>query len=282
MVLGSVLERMQSMNSMLFDERDLIQRDNHSTRIPVVLCLDTSGSMYNNHGIEALNSGVRSFYRACQQDSINRYGFDVAIVTFGIQGVHKEQDFRPVWNQQEIPVFSVEENGENQKTPMGRGIDLALKGLFKRKEEYKREAIGYKQPWLIVISDGAPTDDGERAYGRSMSTEDLRREREQYDATVNEVLRLQRERKLKVTMFGVGGQDFRKLSRFVIDKKVLETDDFSEFELLFEFLSQSISTHSGFSDDGSDELISPAAMLADEFADEGLSIRISDFSIDED
>lgn len=254
------------MGNVLFDERDMLQPDNHATRIPVVLCLDTSGSMKKNGGIDALNIGVQSFYRACQNDPINRYGFDVAIVTFGIQGVHREQDFRPIWNQEAVPSFSVKWVEDNQLTPLGRGVDLAMQGLSHRKEEYKREAISYKQPWLIVISDGIPTDEGESAY----------------DKTVDEVLRLQRERKLKVTMFGVGGQDFRKLSRFVIDKRVLETDDFSEFDLLFEFLSQSISTHSGFSGDDSDELISPAAMLADEFADEGLSIRISDFSTDED
>lgn len=262
----------------------MVQRNNHATRIPVVLCLDTSGSMLKNDGIKALNAGVRSFYRACQNDPVNKYGFDVAIVTFGIQGVHKEQDFRPAWNQQTVPQFSVTQVGENQKTPMGQGIDLAMKGLSARKEEYKYEAISYKQPWLIVISDGVPTDDGDGSIrdNRGKSAEVLRRERERYDVTVNEVLRLQRERKLQVTMFGVGGQDFRKLARFVIDKKVLETDDFSEFELLFEFLSQSISTHSGFTIDDSDEIVSPASMLADEFADEGLSIRISDFSIDED
>ena len=57
------------------------------TSIPVVLCLDTSQSMTTNGGFDALNEGVRAFFDTCKNDPVNRLGFDVAIVTFGAQGL---------------------------------------------------------------------------------------------------------------------------------------------------------------------------------------------------
>ena len=119
----------------LIDVRDMIQVENHSTRIPVVLCLDTSQSMTTNGGFEALNEGVQAFYETCKDDPVNRLGFDVAIVTFGAQGVTRVQDFRPIWNQEDIPSFAFSEEHWIDGTPMGKGIDLSMKGLQKRKEE---------------------------------------------------------------------------------------------------------------------------------------------------
>ena len=50
------------------------------TRVPVCLCLDTSGSMYDCIG--ELNEAVEVFYQAIKEDDKARNAADVAIVTF--------------------------------------------------------------------------------------------------------------------------------------------------------------------------------------------------------
>lgn len=257
------------MANMLFDTRDMIQTDNHATRIPVVLCLDTSQSMDTNGGFDALNEGVQAFFETCQNDSVNRFGFDVAIVTFGAQGVNRIQDFRPIWNQNSIPHFAFTPENWVDGTPLAQGVDLAMKGLQKRKDEYKDNNIGYYQPFLVIITDGQSTEDaGPRSPFR---------------ATQEEVVSLQRKRKLKVIAIGVGNQNYAELANFVVDKKILLAKDFSAFDLAFEFISQSMSnssTNGGLQ--GKNE-ISPISEIAEALYDEGeYGMSVEDFGRDDD
>ena len=267
----------------LINTDDMIQTENHSTRIPVVLCLDTSGSMTFNGGFQALNEGVRSFYETCQNDPINRFGFEVAIVTFGAQGVTKVQDFRPDYKQKDVPEFKYLKPPENNDagTPMGKGVDLAIKGLSKRKIEYKNNAIGYYQPFLVIITDGQSSEinkawfvDNEEGYRASCK---------QFHDTQEQVVALQKNRKLKVIAIGVGNDDFSELAGFVVDKKILLAKDFTGFDAVFEFMSQSISSSAAsYATEGEVEE-SPLAQIAENLEDEGIiSISIEDFGRDED
>jgi uncharacterized protein YegL len=253
--------------SGLIDARDMIQPENTATRIPVMLCLDTSKSMTNNGGFNALNTGVKAFYDTCKGDPVNKFGFDVAIVTFGAQGVKKYQDFRPIWNQEEIPAFAFSNKEWVDGTPLGRGVDMAMKGIAARREEYRQNGIGAYQPWLVIITDGQPTDDI--------------KETEAYSNTLNSVQNMQREKQLKVIAVGVGNEDYRKLSEFVIDNKVLTTKDFSEFDLVFEYLSKTMSSNTN---DAKTAVMrdSPIAQIQEALEDENASISIEDFGRDDD
>lgn len=264
----------------LIDVRDMIQVENHSTRIPVVLCLDTSQSMTTNGGFEALNEGVQAFYETCKDDPVNRLGFDVAIVTFGAQGVTRVQDFRPIWNQEDIPSFAFSKENWIDGTPMGKGIDLSMKGLQKRKEEYKENSIGYYQPFLVIITDGQSTEIVRQCFS---SDSEWVASRKQFDSVKEQVVALQRGGKLKVIAMGVGNDDFSELADFVVDKKVLLAKDFSAFDLLFEFMSKSMSNSASNSalDDEVEE--SPLTQIMEDLEDEGIvSISIEDFGRDED
>ena len=53
------------MSNDLLNFDDLV--DNPTARVPVCLCLDTSGSMYGTP-IQELNDGVRLFYEAISED----------------------------------------------------------------------------------------------------------------------------------------------------------------------------------------------------------------------
>ena len=264
----------------LIDVRDMIQVENHSTRIPVVLCLDTSQSMTTNGGFEALNEGVQAFYETCKDDPVNRLGFDVAIVTFGAQGVTRVQDFRPIWNQEDIPSFAFSKENRIDGTPMGKGIDLSMKGLQKRKEEYKENSIGYYPPFLVIITDGQSTEIVRQFF---FCDSEWMASRKQFDSVKEQVVALQRGRKLKVIAMGVGNDDFSELADFVVDKKVLLAKDFSAFDLLFEFMSKSMSNSASNSalDDEVEE--SPLTQIMEDLEDEGIvSISIEDFGRDED
>ncbi|THG35954.1 vWA domain-containing protein [Adlercreutzia caecimuris] len=268
------------MVNPLIDTRDMIQPENHSTRIPVVLCLDTSQSMTTNGGFEALNEGVQAFFETCKNDPVNRLGFDVAIVTFGAQGVSKVQDFRPIWNQEEVPSFEFVSEHWIDGTPMGKGIDLAMKGLERRKGEYKEEHVSYYQPFLVIITDGQSTEIVRQAFD---SEEEFEESRKRFDAVKRALVDLQRNRKLKVIALGVGNEDYSELADFVVDKKVLLAKDFSAFDLLFEFMSKSMSNSSGIAGNGTIIEESPLAQIVEDLEDEGVvSICIEDFGRDED
>jgi uncharacterized protein YegL len=43
-------------------------------------------------------------------------------------------------------------------TPMGEAVELAIKLLNERKAEYKTAGVEYYQPWLVLMTDGQPTD----------------------------------------------------------------------------------------------------------------------------
>lgn len=140
------------MNNLLED--DFL--DNPTQRIPVCLCLDTSGSM-RGKPIEELNAGIKLFYEALKEDEVACYSAEVCIVTFG----NKEQplvrciaDFSGVSKTKKVPELVA--GGE---TPMGDAVNLALDLLEKRKAEYQSSGIEYYQPWLVIMTDGRPGGD---------------------------------------------------------------------------------------------------------------------------
>ena len=122
---------------------------NPDPRCACVLLLDTSGSMAGEQ-LAALNKGLQSFQEALQEDPLAKRRVEVAIVTFGNGGVQKVQDFVTA-DQFAAPMLSA-----GGTTPMGEGINLALDLVAERKTQYKSNGIAYYQPWVFMITDGAP------------------------------------------------------------------------------------------------------------------------------
>ncbi|WP_104696342.1 vWA domain-containing protein [Helicobacter salomonis] len=134
--------------------------DNPTKRVPICLCLDTSGSMEGNP-IEELNQGVELFYKEVNDHPVARQAADVCIVTFGDNGVSLVQDFQSI-RDESAPRFSA-----SGVTPMGEAVNEGLDHLDRRKQEYKDSGTEYFQPWLVIISDGVPTDDINSACKRT-------------------------------------------------------------------------------------------------------------------
>ncbi len=124
--------------------------DNPEPRCPCVLLLDTSGSM-GGMPIMQLNEGIKTFRQELLQDALATKRVEIAVVTFG--PVTIESDFCSVPNFNPRPLDTTGD------TPMGEAITLGIELVSKRKKEYKEHGISYYKPWIILITDGTPTDD---------------------------------------------------------------------------------------------------------------------------
>ncbi|MBU0514576.1 MAG: VWA domain-containing protein [Proteobacteria bacterium] len=130
-------------------QQDLVE--NPTPRVPICLVLDTSRSM-TGEPIKELNEGVRQFIDDIKADEVASLAAEVAVVTFG-QNVERLLDFEKI-DRQRVPQMTA-----YGRTPMGEAVDLALDLLETRKGEYARAGVDYYQPWMVIMTDGAPTDD---------------------------------------------------------------------------------------------------------------------------
>lgn len=137
---------------------DLI--DNPSPRCPVALVLDTSGSMCGEP-IEQLNAGIQLFIDEVKRDDLARWSVDLAVYTAG-GSADRIQSFIGV---EQIAGFApLDASGS---TPLGQATRMALDDLEARKKSYRDAGVPYYQPWLVLISDGAPTDSWQEVARRA-------------------------------------------------------------------------------------------------------------------
>lgn len=199
--------------------------DNPEPRCPVVMVLDTSGSMHGR-AIAELNEGLRAFKEAIQNDRLAALRVEVAIVPFG--GSVKPIDVRANTATAFDPAqpFVTVDNFEppfllaGGDTPMGNAVRQGLQLLRDRKETYKQNSIDYFRPWMFLITDGKPTDDWQPAA---------------------QMLRDEEARK-GVIFFGVGveGADMQILGQFSGQRTPLRLKGLA-FNELFQWLSKSLS-----------------------------------------
>ncbi|MFT3827981.1 MAG: VWA domain-containing protein [Chitinophagaceae bacterium] len=128
--------------------------NNPESRCPCMLLLDTSGSMAGMP-IHQLNDGVQTFRQELIQDPLATKRVEVAMMSFG--PVQLESDF------QTVDYFHPRPLAASGDTPMGSAITRGIELVTKRKQVYKEHGIGYYKPWIILITDGAPTDNWAQA-----------------------------------------------------------------------------------------------------------------------
>ena len=190
--------------------------ENQENRCPVVLLLDTSGSM-DGEPIKALNDGIKTFQQDVMRDTQAMLSVETAIVTFGNGGVKTVQEFVGI-DQFTPPILTA-----GGLTPMGSAIELALDLIEDRKAIYKSHGIQYYRPWVFLITDGAPTDEWKQAVQRVKQAE-----------TENRVL---------FFSVGVQGADMAKLKQISNNPPVLLNG--LDFRDLFQWLSSSMKRVSG-------------------------------------
>ena len=190
---------------------DLI--DNPTSRVPIILCLDTSGSM-TGEPIRELTKGVELFYQSVSEDEIARFSAEIGVITFGYGGVQCTRNFESVESN---PHFDFQAGGG---TPMGKAIMDALEMLEERKKAFQRAGVDYFQPWLVLMTDGQPTDD--------------------IDCAVEHIVNLIESKKLSLFPIGIGtNADMQVLERFSPARTPLRLRGL-EFKKFFEWLSASV------------------------------------------
>jgi len=207
----------QDLDLMVLRQQDLVT--NPTTRLPVCLCLDISYSMSGNP-IQELSKGVEYFFEAIKSDEIARYSVELSIVVFD-SNAQVVLDFANI-DRQRIPSLTA-----SGATSMGEGVNLALDILEKRKKEYSDKGVDYYQPWMVLMTDGCPTDDTSSAIAR--------------------VNQLGNNKKLTVFPVAIGEDaDIDTLKQFSTMKNnvVLKVTSAEYFREFFEWLSQSVSVAS--------------------------------------
>lgn len=150
---------------------DLEFAGNSDPRCPVVLILDCSSSMLEKrpgdteNPMTALDSGLDVLISELNKDPLAKRRVELSFVTFG-SNVTPATDFATVDN---LVLPSLEAMGV---TSMGAAVNEALDALEDRKKTYKENGIAYYRPWVMLLTDGLPTDDITEAAERIRKAEE--------------------------------------------------------------------------------------------------------------
>ena len=206
--------------------------DNPDPRCACVLLLDKSASM-EGAPIRALNEGVNAFKAALEGDNLASLRVETAIVAFAGKA-ETVQDFVTV---DAFPHVSLdtEWTGTSIAAAVNAGIDM----VEERKNTYKQAGVSYYRPWIVLITDGASTED------KSKMDEVSERVRDAEEA-----------KQLALFAIGVDGADMDELNRLAPRGAMpLNGLAFREF---FVWLSRSMTRVSGSQVDDEVSLPAPA------------------------
>lgn len=182
------------------------------------LVLDDSGSM-NGSPINELNKGIQSFTQDIENDDRLSNQLEIAVVKFG-KGFDVLQEPALIANVS-IPALKANDG----QTDLNEGVREGIRLVEERKTYYKQTNQMYKRPWIVVISDGAPTDSG---------LEQLAAQIEEDTKNLAYVL----------LTIGVNGADMatlQKLSGYMGDQKMSPMSmDSAKFGEFFKWLSHSM------------------------------------------
>lgn len=150
------IEQTAKTNALVIRQRALIE--NPDPRVPICLVLDASGSMSTptpsgKTRLKELNEGLDQFLRELLDDTNARRSAEVCIIAFS-NDAELIRDFAPLTPDH----LGTEVASCGGGTSLGSGLKLALELLDRRKTEYQNAGVDYYQPWLVVITDGEPTD----------------------------------------------------------------------------------------------------------------------------
>ncbi|KAB1143470.1 VWA domain-containing protein [Streptomyces luteolifulvus] len=142
---------------------DVVVDTDTRERQPLVLCLDTSSSMAGGP-IQALNTALREWTEELHSDSFLSSTVEVAVVTFGGQGVTVWRGPRPLPPRTSASPFIRADLFEPPHlsaagvTPMTEALKLSVRLVAARKAEHRETGVPYYRPSVLLVTDGMPTD----------------------------------------------------------------------------------------------------------------------------
>jgi uncharacterized protein YegL len=182
------------------------------------LLLDTSRSM-RGEKIRGLEAGVRAYRDYLAKDPLAKDTVETAVVTFSTDA-NVAHTFS---NVDQMPEVSLKAEGW---TAMGAAIDKGIALIEERKAHYREEGVDYYRPFLVLITDGGPTD----IKGKQKLAE--------YAQKIQDGAK---SKKFYPLFFGTKNADFDKLKQLVGPTGAVVGIDEVRFEEVFQWLSRSVS-----------------------------------------
>jgi len=199
---------------------------NANQRTPCVLILDASGSMTTSGSrgktrIQELNEGIRTLEMALKSDDAAISRVQLGIVSVGGPSNSAEvlMDWTDVENFEAFPLTA------DGSTPLGAGIRLGLQMIEQVKLDLKSNGINYTRPWMMIITDGEPTDSDS-----------------EWNLATAECKSAEAGKKVEVFTIAVEGANLAKLNQLSVRPPVML--DGVKFKELFLWLSSSLSAAS--------------------------------------
>lgn len=187
---------------------------------PRCLCtfiVDASDSM-RGEKISKLHSGFRSFIEDLKKDDFAKYSVEIQVIIASGE--------QPTISQSvtDLQAFVCPDAFETKgRTPLGGSVLMAIRRTLARKQQYKDCGVAYYQPWIVMLTDGRPTDD--------------------YSNAAEELKRLVNARKATSFIVAVesGIKGIETLREFCVeDQKIHMLKDVESFAGLFQWLSASL------------------------------------------
>jgi uncharacterized protein YegL len=202
------------------------QPRNKDQKCPVVILLDTSGSM-KGKPIEELNKAIAKLKDDILEDALLTNRLEVGIVAFD-DDARVERGIDLISPETQMPMLQV-----GGKTNLVAGMEKAIEIVEERKAFYKRNEEMYYRPFIILFTDGAPTN-----------------EPEEIEALDKKIQTLSDNKKFIFFPFGVEGADMQLLAKLAAQtaderlkniSKAWILKDVTKFSDVFAFVSASIS-----------------------------------------
>jgi len=127
------------------------QPRNKDQKCPVVLVLDTSGSM-SGEAIDQLNKGLNSLKNEILEDPILSQRLEVGIVCFD-DDARVERHIDLLSPEMSMPVLET-----GGVTNLVAGMHKAIELIEDRKDFYKANQEPYYRPFIVLFTDGIPTN----------------------------------------------------------------------------------------------------------------------------
>lgn len=203
------------------------------------LLVDTSGSMGCAGKIQQLNDALSHFRQEVCADPLSAMRVDVCLIEFNTD-VSVRVPFCPIED------FNPPELQAGGSTSMGKGIRFALEAVHEQVHAYHEAGVECYKPFVLMITDGQPTDD------------------------IEGIARLIAEREnagnyghLRFHAFGVKGADMELLQKFTHRVLAIANNAFSD---VFNWASKSMQmiSHSRPTDNIAGAPISPNMVPLDQ------------------
>lgn len=123
--------------------------------VPCVVLLDTSSSMAGvknqlEKGLDTLVNSLDAQARGCVEFCVIAFDDNARIIS----------PFAPLYDFESVRINC------DGMTAMHAAVDLGLKEIEARKEQYKEQGVPYFRPWMYLLTDGGANDSDNGAFER--------------------------------------------------------------------------------------------------------------------